>query len=387
MYTHIRHYLLIFFVAISAAVLLSWQWTLTSNAQEAINLSPDNLIKSIQQQNNSTKHEKSKIKTVKALYLTAYSAGNSKKINEIIKLIDETELNSIVIDIKDYSGNVLFSRLGDVKKLIKKLHQHKIYVIARQTVFQDPVLAKEKSEWAIKDVNGVSTSSLDGLWHDKNGLTWVDPSIKDVWSYNLAIARKAIALGFDEINFDYVRFPSDGDLSRAVFASEKLKVDVMRDFFKYLSNKLSNEPVWISIDMFGFVMEKHYGLSIGQRLEDAVDYVDFICPMMYPSHYPNGYLGFDNPAEHPTEIIENGMQKGLPYFKNNPSAGSTSSPQDGAQGKRAKVRPWIQAFDMGAVYKDGVRIREQIDAIEKYSDAGWMMWNAGNNYSAAGLKP
>jgi hypothetical protein len=201
-------------------------------------------------------------------------------------------------------------------------------------------------------------------------LTWVDPSIKEVWAYNLAIAKRATKFGFDEINFDYVRFPSDGDLSRAVFAGDKPKVDVMRGFFKYLSDKLSNDPVWISIDMFGYVMEKHYGLSIGQRLVDAVNYVDFICPMMYPSHYPAGHLGFENPVEHPAEVFENGMQKGLPYFK----------------GKRAKVRPWIQAFDIGAIYKDGGRIREQIDVVEKYSNAGWMMWNAANNYSAAGLK-
>lgn len=370
MFSHkIWHYIMIFIAAGASALFLSWQWSLTSNAQEQINLSSNNFVKIIQQ-NNNTEREKSKIKTVKALYLTAYSAGNINKINEIIKLIDDTELNAVVIDIKDYSGNVLFKRLGDVKKLIKKFHRHNIYVIARQTVFQDPVLAKEKPEWAIKDVNGVSTSSPDGLWRDKNGLTWVDPSIKDVWSYNLAIARKAAALGFDEINFDYVRFPSDGDLSRAVFASERAKVDVMREFFKYLSDKLSGEPVWISVDMFGFVMEKHYGLSIGQRLVDAVDYVDFICPMMYPSHYPKGHLGLDNPAEHPTEVFENGLQKGLPHFKN----------------KRARVRPWIQAFDMGATYKDGVRIREQIDVVEKFSDSGWMMWNAANRYSTAGLK-
>lgn len=371
-------YLLILLVALFAVVLLSWQWTLTSNAQEVINLSPNNLIKSIQR-SDIIKREKPAAQTVKALYLTAYSAGNSKKVDEIIKLIDETELNAVVIDIKDYSGKVLYNsriklvndlktkqnQIGDVAKLIRKFHSHDIYVIARQTVFQDPILAEKKSEWGIKSASGE-------LWRDKLGLAWVDPTNKAVWSYNLAIAKEAIALGFDEINLDYVRFPSDGNLKDVVYTNgNQPRYEVLRDFFKFMSVKLADEPAWLSIDVFGFVMEKFTGMSIGQRLVDAVDYIDYICPMMYPSHYPVGHLGLDNPAEHPAEVFANGLKKGLPYFKN----------------KRAQVRPWIQAFDMGAVYKDGARIREQIDEIEKHPNAGWLMWNAANRYSSAGLKP
>lgn len=371
------HYIILFIAAGFGALFLSWQWTLTSNAQEMINLSPDNLIKSIQN-SDVTRRDKPAAQTVKALYLTAYSAGNSKRVAEIIKLIDETELNAVVIDIKDYSGKILYNskiklvndlktkqnQIGDVAKLIRRFHEHGIYVIARQTVFQDPVLAEKKPEWGIKSADGE-------LWRDKLGLAWVDPTNKAVWSYNLAIAKEAITLGFDEINLDYVRFPSDGNLKNVVYTNgSQPRYEVLRDFFKFMSVKLADEPAWLSIDVFGFVMERFDGLSIGQRLVDAVDNVDYICPMMYPSHYPKGYLGFDNPAEHPAEVFANGLEKGLPFFKD----------------KRAKLRPWIQAFDMGAVYKDGVRIREQIDAIEKYTDAGWMMWNASNNYSVKGLK-
>jgi len=316
---------------------------------------------------------------VKGLYLTAYSAGSSKKMAQIIDLIKRTELNAVVIDIKDYSGLVLYdsqvplvvdlknkdNRLGDVKKLIEKLHAEKIYVIARQTVFQDPVLAQKKPQWAIKSKSG-------GLWHDHKGLSWVDPTKKEVWKYNLDIAKEAIKLGFDEINFDYVRFPSDGNMSNTLYDDEsKKKYEVMGEFFRYLDTHLSHEPVWISLDFFGFTMEKKGAddMAIGQRIADAVDQVDYICPMMYPSHYPSGHLGLSNPAANPYAVFENGMKLGMPKF----------------EGKRAKVRPWIQSFDLGAVY-DAEKIRAQIEVVEKYADAGWLMWNASNRYTDAGLK-
>jgi len=319
-------------------------------------------------------------RAVKGIYLTAYSAGTAKKLNEIIDLIGRTELNAVVIDIKDYSGKILYdsdikivndlsaesNQLGDVKKIIEKLHEHDIYVVARQTVFQDPLLARKKPEWAIKSKNG-------GLWRDYKGLSWVDPTREEVWDYNLAIAKEAIAFGFDEINFDYMRFPSDGNMSAVVYThKENTRYEAMRKFYEFLSEGLKDEPAWISVDMFGLVMEakgESWDMNIGQRVVDAVDNFDYICPMMYPSHYPSGHLGFFNPAEHPSAVIENGMKMGIKFF----------------EGKRAEVRPWLQAFNIGAVY-DGAKIRAEIDATEKYSDAGWFLWNASNRYTSAGLK-
>jgi len=313
----------------------------------------------------------------KAIYLTAYSAGSEKKLNAMIDLINKTELNAVVIDIKDYSGYLLYdsniemvnelgvedNRLGDVTAMIEKLHENDIYVIARQTVFQDPILAEKKPEYALKNTWGT-------LWRDHKGLAWVDANNRDVWKYNMDIAKEAIELGFDEINLDYVRFPSDGNLKAIVYTNgDKARYDVMGEFFAYVEEELENEPAHTSIDMFGFVMERHDGMSIGQRLEDAVDHIDYICPMMYPSHYPSGHLGLANPAAHPKIIFDNGMEKGAPYF----------------EGQKAEVRPWIQAFHMGAQY-GAANIRAQIDAIEKFDNAGWLMWNASNRYSTAGLK-
>lgn len=327
--------------------------------------------------NVGPKRAKPQHREVKALYLTAYSAGSEKKLNSIIDLINKTELNGVILDVKDYSGQVLYDsnidlineldleddRLRDPAAIVAKLHEHDIYVMARQTVFQDPILAEKRPEWAIKSKNG-------GLWRDHKKLAWVDPTKKEVWDYNMEIAREIIEFGFDEINFDYVRFPSDGNMSLVVYThGEKPRYEVMGEFYEYVGKQMENEPVLTSLDLFGFVMERHDGMSIGQRLEDAVDHVDYIAPMMYPSHYPPGHLNLSNPAEHPGLIFENGMSKGMPHF----------------EGKRAQARPWIQAFNLGAVY-DASKIRAQIDVIEKYTDAGWLMWNASNRYTTAGLQ-
>lgn len=296
----------------------------------------------------------------KGVYLTANAAANPKKINEIINLIKATELNAVVIDIKDYSGKITYPN----PEVIKKLHDNDVYIIARQTVFQDPILAAGKPEWAIKTRDG-------RVWRDNLKLAWVDPTRREVWDYNVAIAKKAADLGFDEINFDYVRFPTDGDLRNVVFASSTPKrYETMAAFYNYLSDALKDEPVWISLDFFGFVMERHDGMTIGQRLVDAVNTVDFISPMMYPSHYPKGHLGLDNPAAYPGTVIANGMKRGMGFF-------TTST--------RAEIRPWLQAFHLGAHY-DAAKIRAQIEAVEKYPNGGWLLWNASSRYTAAGLK-
>jgi len=193
-----------------------------------------------------------------------------------------------------------------------------------------------------------------------------------VKDYILTIAKESYKKGFDEINFDYVRFPSDGNMSDTLYDEEnKKKYEVMGEFYKFLNNNFKDDPIWISLDLFGFTMEKNGtdDMAIGQRIADTVDSVDYVCPMMYPSHYPSGHLNLANPAENPRAVFENGMKLGAPKFV----------------GKRAQVRPWIQAFDMGAIY-DAEKIRAQIDVIEKYADAGWLMWNASNRYSEAGLK-
>lgn len=316
----------------------------------------------------------------KGLYLTGYSAGNPEKRRAMIDLIDSTELNSVVIDIKDATGYVLYNSavpfvneidgkrvlIKDLKSVFKQFKDNDVYVIARQVVFLDPVLAAKKPELAIEKEGG-------GLWEDYGGKTWVDPTRKEVWDYNIAIAKEAVSLGADEINFDYVRFPSDGPVETAVYHNlAGVKAEAMKSFFEYLGTELGGVEAKVSVDFFGLTLDNAkngFDLNIGQRLIDAADFVDYICPMTYPSHYADGYLGFENPAEHPYEVVKRGLDMAREIMAD----------------RRAGLRVWIQAFDLGAVY-DGDKIRAQIKAVEENNEAsGWLLWNARNSYTDKGL--
>lgn len=314
----------------------------------------------------------------RGLYLTAYSANDSKKRAEIIELIKNSILNSVVVDIKDYTGYIMYERpdyndlwiskkiLENPRDMIDDFHKDGIYVIARQTVFQDPILAETRPELAVKNSDG-------NLWQDYKGLKWVDPTKREIWDYNLEIAKHAISLGFDEINFDYVRFPSDGDMKKIQYSRDfENRTDIMSEFYEYLGERLKDEPAYISLDFFGLVLDNNeFDLNIGQRLKDALTRVDYVCPMTYPSHYPSGYLGFSNPADYPYEVIKNGLNLSEHHF-----ATSTA---------RARLRPWLQAFDIGAVYEQE-KIQAQINAVEEniYS-SGWFLWNARNVYDKKGI--
>lgn len=312
---------------------------------------------------------------VRGIYLTAASAGNDSYRQKIISNLKKGYINSVVIDIKDYSGYILYdTQVAEVNKIqgkkirmdarqvIDDFHAAGIYVIARQTVFQDPVLAEARPELAMHTKAG-------NIWRDNKNLAWLDPSNEKVWEYNLAISKEAVLLGFDEINFDYMRYPSDGPMSSLDYnlTADQQKYDVMKSFYQYLSKNLSGLTP-ISVDMFGLVMDNvkdNYDLNIGQRLIDALDYFDDIDPMMYASHYPKTYLGYENSAEHPGEVVAYGLKI---------SQATTTN-------RRAKIRPWLQAFSIGAVY-DQEKIKAQIRATEAAtSTSGWLFWNARNVYA------
>jgi len=317
----------------------------------------------------------------KGIYLTAYTAGNKARRAELVNLIQTTELNSIVIDLKDYSGKVFFEtnnllakeigseeiRIPDLKDWLKELKKQGIYTIARIVVFQDPYLAGNRPDIALKDKNG-------GIWHDFKGLSWVDPTQQLVWDYNLDLAKEAVKLGFDEVNFDYIRFPSDGNIKQIVYANLdnanfEGKAKVMKQFYEYVNKTLTFYPVITSADLFGMVLWRSDGLNIGQRLEDAAPNFDYICPMVYPSHYPSGFENFANPAEHPYEIIYRSLVRAKDTLANS----------------RAKLRPWLQAFDLGAVYTPEM-IKSQIQAAYDSNGFGWLLWNASNRYTSGGLE-
>jgi len=337
---------------------------------------------SIQEVLKETKREKPAEIEVKGIYFTSYSAASSKKTDWFLNFIKDSEINAVVIDIKDYSGKISYTSqlemvrqletdsktIKNLPELIEKLHDQGIYVIARQTVFQDPELTAKKPEWAVKN------SATGGIWHDWKGLAWADPTNKQVWQYNLEIAKEAISLGFDEINFDYIRFPSDGPMKQMKFANleGRAKHEVMKDFFEYLHENLKDEPAYISADLFGFTTERTDDMNIGQIIEEAALYFDYVCPMVYPSHYPSGHLNLKNPAAHPYEVVSHAMKKGAERI-------------NALEGAKAKIRPWLQAFDMGAVYTPAM-IDLQIKASNENSGFGYLLWNARNVYNYAPKK-
>ena len=233
-------------------------------------------------------------------------------------------------------------------------------------MFQDPYLAEHRPDIALASVNG-------GLWRDRKGLAWVDPTEQLVWKYNLDLAEAAVGLGFDEINFDYIRFPSDGDVSKIIYADlDKVggKNSVMGRFYRYVDFRMRFLPALTSADVFGMVLWRTDGLNIGQRLQDAAPHFDYIAPMVYPSHYPTGFEGYDNPAEHPYEIV----------YKSLVRAGK------GLKDGRAELRPWIQDFDLGADYTPQM-IRQEIQASYDAGANSWCVWNASNRYTATAFLP
>lgn len=323
--------------------------------------------------------QKPQEREVGAIYVTAHTAADPVRMNALIRMIEATPLNAVVIDIKDYTGYVYFDTkvplaqeyglvkdvLKNIETLIEELHEKDIYVIARQTVFQDPALAQARPEWAVKD-------SAGGLWKDYKGLTWVDTSLQEVWEYNIALAQDAVELGFDEINFDYIRFPSDGPISRMRFARYDgtfPKHEILAGFFAQVHAGMKEYPVYTSADLFGLTTIRTDDMNIGQLIEDAGPFFDYIMPMMYPSHYPAGFYGYDNPAEYPYQVLYAGVVKAIERLELVPN-------------NRAKIRPWIQDFDIGAVY-GREKVQAQIKAIQDAGGYGYASWNARNVYSTS----
>ncbi|MEK7559808.1 MAG: putative glycoside hydrolase [Patescibacteria group bacterium] len=331
---------------------------------------------------------------LKAIYMTSWVAGTPKWRTELVNFIKKSEINSLVTDVKDYTGRVAFDtksklvdtagseeiRIQDLKEFVNELHQNNIYAIARITVFQDPFYAKYNSDIAVKTKTGSN-------WKDRKGLMYIDPSAEEFWQYTVEVAREAEKMGFDELNFDYIRFPSDGNMKDIAFPiSQKvlsgldsggLSIDsplakeiLLEQFFKYLNSALKNTGVPISADVFGMTMTNFDGLNIGQVLERIEPYFDYVSPMVYPSHYPATFQGFKNPAAHPYEVVLYSMKRGVERV-----IAASSSP--------LKLRPWLQDFDLGAIY-DAQKIRAQIQATYDAGLTSWMMWDPANKYTKDG---
>lgn len=322
---------------------------------------------------------------IKAVYVTGWSAGSKNYLNYLSNLFLNTEINAVVVDIKDYSG-LYAGAIYDIDSLIKFFHGKNIYVIGRISVFQDLSYAKARPELAVYDEKKSAERPEPGqkvLWQDNKGLYWLDPASKDVWDYNISLAKDAFSHGFDEINFDYVRFPSDGEVENMgfpVWDQKSSMASVIENFFQYLRTNLADDPPSreatarrgkISVDLFGQTTTSADDMGIGQVLENAFENFDYISPMVYPSHYVNGFAGFENPAEHPYEVVKYSLDAAV--LRGNNFSGS----------KIFKFRPWLQDFDLGADYTAEM-VKQEIQAVkDSLGDDfnGYMLWSPSNVYT------
>ncbi len=341
---------------------------------------------------------------LKGIYMTQCVAGTPSFRDKVVKLIDETEINSIVIDIKDYTGTVSFQtgnaeidslagpgcKVSDMQEFVEKLHDKNIYVIGRVTVFQDPLYVKAHPGLAVKK------KSDGSVWKDRKGISFVDVGAKPFWNYIISIATSSYAIGFDEINFDYIRFPSDGNMNDIYFShtGTTTKKEMLRQFFEYTDQKLVGTGIVTSADLFGMTTTNTDDLNIGQVLEYALLNFDYVSPMVYPSHYPPTFNGWPDPNKVPYEIVKFSMGAAVSrvnFLKNeiaSSTPGSTSSPQANSRLLKRlsplQLRPWLQDNDY-PVHYTAEMVRKQIQATYDVGLTSWMLWDPANTYTREAL--
>jgi hypothetical protein len=348
---------------------------------------------------------------VKAIYMSQCVVGTTDFRQRLVDIVDTTEVNALIIDVKDYTGRLSFrpddpalaAYVSDacgalakdgMKNFIEYLHSKNIYVIGRVTTFQDPHYSKLHPEAALK------SKSTGEVWKDKKGLAFLDPGSQAARDHVVAIAKASYAIGFDEINFDYVRYPSDGNVSDIQIPASALgssKPQVLEDFFSYLHNEMKAAGIVTSADLFGMTTTNFDDLGIGQVLERALPYFDYIIPMVYPSHYPPNFNGWKNPNTVVYELIHYVMKHGVERTVASSSPinvkGSvrigTSTPALYTKEiyDKNKLRTWIQDFDYGGDYGP-TEVRDQIQASYDVGLTSWLIWSPSNKYTVeALLKP
>ncbi len=322
---------------------------------------------------------------VKGIYVSGNSAGLEPRFQNFIDMIDSTELNAMVIDVKNDHGVMTypseietveemmedyFEPIRDIRRTIQRLKEKNIYPIARIVVFRDPYLPKFYPEWCIHGKDG-------DIWTDEKGFAWANPYEKKVWDYNIAIAKEAALMGFMEIQFDYVRFPENAesfDLQVSILNEDSISKDeVIEIFLAYAVKQLKDYNVNVSADVYGviatYITDKD---GIGQTWEKITSTVDYIYPMVYPSHYGPGFFGLSVPDTRPKETILRAMDNAI---KRN---ATVKDP--------AGIRPWLQGFTApwidGNIKYTHTQVREQIDATIERGIEEFFVWNAGNQYDS-----
>ena len=321
------------------------------------------------------------LQPINALYLNPNQSGSDEEIQRYIDIINSTSANAVVIDIKEeiiyYDSRVpLFVDAGtvrpimDLTEILKKFQDNHIYTIARLVVFKDGLVAQANPDMAV-------LNNLTGdLWRDDNGVAWVNPMVHELWQANADLAVEAAGYGFDEIQYDYVRFPTDGDFTTMDFGLENTQENrehSIEGFLELARKELLPTGVKQSTDVFGYTLIVEDDLGIGQNFANLGQYVDYLSPMVYPSHWPDGTFGLDGqPNDYPYETVEISMRK----------AGEK------LDGNMLQVRPWLQDFSFFDMTPYGdEEVRAQIQAAEDAGVSGWMLWDPNNEYHPGAFDP
>ncbi len=327
---------------------------------------------------------------VKGIYLSAYVAGTESMINNIIEQIDQTEINAVVIDVKDDNGRITFGMntpmvqeigavnafIPDIQGLMRRLKEHNIYTIARVVAFRDPYLPEQKPELALKLADG-------SIYRDNKGLAWVNPYKREAWDYLVEVGIGAHQAGFDEVQFDYIRFSTERGINNVVYdeadTGGRSKTQIIAEFMEYAYEKLEQEGVYVSADVFGAIIGGGVDSeNVGQAYEEMARHLDYICPMIYPSHYGDGNFGIEHPDMQPYDTILAALQGSRRVLDSNSLAG------------HAVVRPWLQDFTASYLehyiqYGDQ-QVQEQIQAVYDAGYDEWLLWSAACKYHWGALR-
>src|SRR6266480_185843 len=326
--------------------------------------------------------------TLRGLYVNRWAALGTK-LTRLIGVAKKTEVNALVIDVKDDRGFVLYRsgvalarEIGadtadghwmspsKLRAVLDTMIANGIYPIARIVVAKDPLLARKRLDLAIKRKSDLKP------WLDKNGHPWLDPHQRAIWQYAADLAREAYEVGFSEVQFDYVRFPDEKRLmTEAVYplANGRSRSQVIREQLGFLRRALRPLPLRVTADVFGLTATDTTDMGIGQKWEIFIDQVDVVLPMIYPSHFARGSYRLRNPNAHPYKTIDNALKDALERTR--PVANA------------AKIIPWYQDFTLGAPHYYAAQIRAQKKAGYDNGFQSWILWNPKSNYTVAALEP
>ena len=313
----------------------------------------------------------------RALYVNRWAAQSPKRMKEIIRIADETEINALVIDMKDEFGlnyhpaNPKFARnagnsgvVRNLPALLDTLRAHHILSVARLVVFKDSVTARVHPEWTIRQKDG-------SVWRDKKGLAWVNPYHHELWEYNIGVAEELAKMGFGEIQFDYIRFPEPyQSLPPQVFPERNgvAKPDVLASFLKDANTRLDQLGARTTADIFGLVTTVGGPLEVGQWWEKLAPVTDVLLPMVYPSHYPRGSFNIASPNAEPYKIIKTAITR------------ARARDQKLGITRAEHIRPYLQAFTLGSPHYGPEQIKAQKQAVYDSGYDGWVLWSPGSKY-------